>query len=116
MLWLRGLDANGYGQFRLGQRVVKSHQVSWQMAYGAPSPGLEPDHTCNIRSCVRPDHMDWVTHEENARRVAERSDACRRGHRWDEQDPIIHPNGRECRICRNATKRSHYHARKAAAV
>lgn len=107
--WLVSCDADGYGQFRLGRRTVKAHQVAWWLAYGEFPPGLEPDHTCETRHCTSVDHLEWVTHEENNRRIALRSDRCRAGlHRWDEQEPIMRGRGRECRPCRNAGKARRY--------
>jgi hypothetical protein len=108
-LWNKSTDANGYGQFRLGPRVVKAHLVAWALT-GQPFPlGLEPDHTCNIRRCTATEHLEWVTHQENNRRIGVRSERCRSGlHRWDEQIPIMNDDGRECRLCRNAGKRARY--------
>lgn len=111
--WLASPDANGYGQFHLAGRTVKAHLVSWHLAYGEfPAAGLELDHTCNVRSCVRADHLEWVTHAENNRRIAARSERCRAGlHRWEDQVPLLHGAGRECRPCRNERKRRDYHER-----
>lgn len=32
------------------------------------TPGLEFDHLCRNKLCVRPDHLEAVTHTENVRR------------------------------------------------
>ncbi len=86
--WGNSLDKNGYGQFRVSGRVVKAHQVAWLLERGPLPEGLEPDHTCEVRDCVTPDHLEWVTHAENNHRIRERSTHCRSGrHRWDEQVP-----------------------------
>jgi hypothetical protein len=112
-LWMASTDANGYGQFAtprsLGRRTVKAHLVAWQLERGGFPQGLEPDHLCNVRRCTAVDHLEWVTHEENNRRITERATHCRSGrHRWDEQVPIARGRGRECRPCRNAGKRKRY--------
>jgi HNH endonuclease len=112
-LWLRSVDHNGYGQFHLGRvpdtRTVKAHLVAWTIERGLFPVGLEPDHTCNVRNCQSVDHMEWVTHGENTRRIAERAVLCRAGlHRWDEQNPVMWSGYRECRPCRNAGKRRRY--------
>lgn len=112
--WLKSTDANGYGQFHLGRRTVKAHLVAWALERGEFPPGLEPDHTCNMRHCVSPDHLEWVTHEENNRRIAVRALLCRAGrHRWDEQDPIVAGRRRECRPCRVERRRLKYRAARA---
>lgn len=109
--WLASLDSHGYGQFRLVPRTVKAHLASWAITCGAFPSGLEPDHLCNNRDCVEPGHLEWVTHEENCRRIALRSEICGAGlHRWDEQDAILRSGARECRPCRNARKTKRYHA------
>lgn len=36
---------------------------------GPLPPGLELDHLCRNKSCVRPDHLEAVTHRENMRRA-----------------------------------------------
>jgi hypothetical protein len=109
-LWNRSLDANGYGQFHLAGRTVKSHLVAWALECGPFPPGLEPDHTCNVRSCTTTEHLEWVTHQENNRRIAERSTHCRSGeHAWaDPGVAIVRPVGRECRPCRLARRRLRY--------
>lgn len=33
-------------------------------------------------------------------------DACKRGHRFTEDNTIIRPDGRQCRACKNATRRA----------
>ena len=116
MLWCASRDTCGYGQFHLGGRVVKAHQVSWMLAYGEFPPGLEPDHTCEVRHCTTADHIEWVTHEENNHRIAARSETCMRGHRWDEQEPLAVGRKRECRICRNKGRRQRYQRARASGM
>lgn len=36
-------------------------------AEGPPPPGHESDHICHNRPCVRPDHLRWLTHQQNCR-------------------------------------------------
>ena len=63
--WLGKKDALGYG--RLGSRQL-AYRVSWERANGPVPDGLELDHLCRNPSCVRPDHLEPVTHGENLRR------------------------------------------------
>jgi HNH endonuclease len=116
-LWNRSVDANGYGQFHLADRTVKAHLVAWAIERGEFPDGLEPDHTCNVRRCIAPIHVEWVTHEENVRRIALRSEFCRAGlHRWSEQVPLYRGDARECRPCRTSRRRIRYQASRASGL
>lgn len=70
-------DKGGYGRFsvpRKGDTTGKKrthiyvHRLVWELQYGPIPEGMEPDHLCYTRNCVRPSHLDLVTHDENIRR------------------------------------------------
>jgi len=78
--WLRtaGLTGpRGYSQFwlgRIGGRDGPNHSVSaarwvYEQEHGPIPMGLEPDHRCRTRLCVRLDHLELVTRAENQRRA-----------------------------------------------
>lgn len=68
-IWQGGLSSNGYGIFGLdGRKTNNAHIYADNRARGPIPPGLERDHTCNVRRCVNPDHIERVTHAENIRR------------------------------------------------
>lgn len=70
-LWTAArLDARGYGVFRLSGRNVVAHRVSYMWAFGDIPAGYEVDHTCFNRSCVNPDHLRLLTHQENGQNRA----------------------------------------------
>ena len=78
-LWT-GYTLKGYGRFGAGGRsagVVYAHRFSYEMHKGIIPVGLEIDHTCNVKSCVNPDHLEAVTHQENIQRMVDRG-----GGRW----------------------------------
>lgn len=80
--WKGRKDSNGYGrmQMRVGGRRVYplAHRVVYEMVVGEIPGYLEIDHLCRNTSCVRPDHLEPVSHAENMRRT--RLKACTKGH------------------------------------
>lgn len=72
-IWQRATSEKGYGRIRVGGKTRAAHVEMYERAKGAVPPGLELDHTCNVRLCVNPDHLEPVTHAENLRRMRERN-------------------------------------------
>lgn len=64
-LWTGPLNHSGYGTAS-GQGA---HRVVFQRLVGTVASGLELDHLCRVRNCVRPDHLEPVTRSENVRRA-----------------------------------------------
>lgn len=70
-IWKRYVNANGYGEwkpFKGQQRSSMAHRAMYEMANGPVPTGLDLDHLCRVRCCVRPDHLEAVTRTENIRR------------------------------------------------
>lgn len=63
-LWTAALFANGYGAFRLGSKQRRTHVVSYEWHVGS-TDGLKVCHRCNVKHCVRPDHLTLGTHDDN---------------------------------------------------
>ncbi len=108
--WIGGKDSSGYGVFR-DKIITSSHRFSYQLHKDKIPNGLEIDHLCRNRSCVNPDHLEVVTHQENTKRgnagLHERIKThCPQGHEYDKENTQIttHKNGnykRSCRMCNN---------------
>lgn len=116
--WTAALRPDGYGAFNAGGKAVRSHVWAWEQEHGPVPEGLELDHLCRRPSCVRPSHLEAVTHAENSRRglagkyQAERTH-CPAGHAYDEANTRVRPRGRACRACGNEADRRRRRERKA---
>jgi len=56
-LWTGATLTNGYGVItRQGKRVY-AHRFSYELHNGPAWPGEVICHTCDVRNCVRPDHL-----------------------------------------------------------
>lgn len=62
-LW-RGLVSRGYPVYR-GRSAAR---VAYERKHGALPTHLEPDHLCRRPRCVRTEHLEAVTRNENERR------------------------------------------------
>ena len=61
-------NRNGYRRVWDGQREPVAHRYAWEHLNGPIPDGLILDHLCRFRACIRPDHMEPVTHRENTLR------------------------------------------------
>jgi hypothetical protein len=66
-----------YGKFKIasgrsGGRHVYAHRFAYEQAKGRIPPGLHVDHTCSVRTCVNPLHLQAVTPRRNAQLSHER--------------------------------------------
>ncbi len=69
-------DPNGYGQFRIGDRVLWAHRASHAMFIGPIPGGMEVDHCCRNPECVKPTHLRLKTPSENRRNTRRHGKKC----------------------------------------
>ncbi len=108
-LWTGAINQSGYGTLSLGSRsegTIGAHRASYILNIGTIPDGLQLDHLCRVRHCVRPEHLEAVTPRENKRRgegvagTKSRQTHCVHGHVFDEANTHIRSNGtRQCREC-----------------
>jgi hypothetical protein len=56
---------DGYGELRINNKKIKAHRFSYETFIGPLDPELEICHSCNCKSCVRPDHLRQDTRSSN---------------------------------------------------
>lgn len=107
-LWKRSLSTGGYPRYKKGN-IYYAHIYAYTITKGAIPDGLELDHTCLTRSCINPNHLEAITHQENMLRgntfasKQSKQTHCKRNHSLD--NSYIHKNRRLCRICRAQASR-----------
>lgn len=108
-LWTGYIDKHGYGRCTYNKKVMQAHRMVYEYLVGPIPDGLPLDHTCMIKCCVNPEHLEPVTSGENTRRWAMQITKCPAGHAYDEENTRWTKEGtRKCRAC----DRERYHRRK----
>lgn len=68
-LWIGNMTSNGYGKWRPSGRApgiqALAHRVSWEIHYGRIPEGMCICHHCDVRQCIRPDHLFLGTIADN---------------------------------------------------
>lgn len=114
-IWTSAQDSHGYGTFHFGERnsVIKAHRYSFMTQIGKLPTNMELDHKCRVTLCIRPNHLELVTHKENIRRgvYARNSGKCPKGlHEMMGSNIYINPTTGKprCRSCRDEYRRKYY--------
>jgi hypothetical protein len=111
-LWTGAIGSGGYAYIGSKNRSFLVHRVTYEMHRGPIPEGMQIDHLCRVRRCVNPDHLEPVTHAQNARRGALGAKThCWNGHPFSPENTYIDKFG--CRKCR-ACGREKYHQRREA--
>lgn len=128
-LWTGAKNSSGYGSMAGGQyRSTLVHRVVWQMTHGKLIPkGMCICHRCDVKLCVRPDHLFLGTYSDNQRDLVAkgghfeaRKTHCKRGHEFTPENtyhnPAKKPGHRSCYRCIKdrwlAQRKGNFNARK----
>ena len=63
--WLGAPTAKGYGTIGYQGKTWYAHRLSYLLNKGEIPEGLQIDHICHTRICVRPEHLRVVTNKQN---------------------------------------------------
>jgi len=116
-LW-QGTVLEGYGVFNWQGGRQKAHRAVYELLRGQIPDGKELDHLCRVTQCVRPSHLEPVTHGENVLRGESpsarcaRKTHCKKGHAFDEANTRYDRHGhRTCRTCDRMRAEARYSAK-----
>lgn len=101
-IWRGRINDHGYGIY--ADRMA--HRISYELVVGPIPDGLEIDHLCCNTKCVRPEHLEPVTSEENVRRRYARQTHCKHGHPLSADNLVASNTTRRCCLtCRRRFSR-----------
>ena len=64
-LWTGYKTNNGYGRFWFSGKPTLVHRFSYELHYGEIPADKVICHSCDVRNCIRPEHLFCGTHQDN---------------------------------------------------
>lgn len=108
-IWIPRGGAGGYGQMYVAGKQIYAHRLSYMIHFGEIPSGMVVDHRCEVRNCVRPDHLVAATQRDNVHRarsweygaaMQREKTHCVQGHPYSGDNLRVCKNGkRACRTC-----------------
>lgn len=111
--WKGGKTPRGYGCF-WNKKTLVAHRFSYELLKGKIPKNHELDHLCRNHSCVNPEHLEPVLHQQNVLRgiglaaINARKTHCIRGHELKGDNLYINPNTgkRRCQACKRISDKN----------
>lgn len=72
-IWQAQKDKDGYGRFHYKGKSQSASRVAYQLFVGSIPSGLFVLHICDVRACVKPNHLYLGTQADNIRDRDERA-------------------------------------------
>lgn len=104
----QGSKDRGYGLIRVQGRTRKAHREAYRIHRGDIPEGKDLDHLCRNKSCINPDHLEPVSHQENVRRERAARPTCPKGHPRSPENLMVKAvdGSSQCRVCHQIYNRS----------
>lgn len=64
-IWTGYVRKDGYGYVGMGKKQYVAHRVAYEITGHVIPEGMDLDHICHNRACVRPDHLRPATRKQN---------------------------------------------------
>ncbi len=112
-VWQGTKSKNGYGLFRLYNKNILAHRLSYELFVGEIPKNLQTDHLCRNRLCVNTNHLEPVSCKENVLRgiglasINKQKTHCSQGHEFTPENTYIdNKNKRKCKECNKTRSRN----------